>query len=164
MRIYTFFRSIRQLLRSVVRGKLYVKALTNRQRTVISCLFVFGVSMLVIPLVVRTQTSNTIKGCVNKTTGALRIDNDCRFNELPIVWNITGPQGQQGERGVAGAQGPQGPKGDQGDQGPQGPKGDQGDQGAQGAAGPAGPQGPPGIGFNPLQIALLRWYEVNQSG
>src|SRR5262249_36205259 len=117
MRTYTFFRSIRQVLRSVVRGKLDLKALTNRQRTVISCLFVFGVSMLVIPLAVGTQTSNTIKGCVNVKTGALRIDDDCRLHESPIVWNIAGPQGTQGERGADGAQGPQGPKGDKGDQG-----------------------------------------------
>ena len=26
-----------------------------------------------------------------------------------------------------------------------------------------GPQGPSGLGYNPMQIALLRWYQVNQA-
>ena len=30
--------------------------------------------------------------------------------------------------------------------------------------GPQGIQGPPGLGYNPMQIALLRWYEANQAG
>ena len=31
--------------------------------------------------------------------------------------------------------------------------------------GPPGPQGPPGIGgFNPLQVAILRWYDANTAG
>jgi hypothetical protein len=91
-----------------------------------------------------------------------------------------------------GVQGPEGPQGPQGLQGPQGPAGvgivsivDNGNgtftlnltdgssfttpdltgaQGTQGWQGPQGPQGPPGLGYNPMQIALLRWYEANQAG
>jgi hypothetical protein len=43
--------------------------------------------------------------------------------------------------------------------GPPGPQGPQGLTGATGATGPPGPQGPPGMAFNPLQVALLRWYD-----
>ena len=30
--------------------------------------------------------------------------------------------------------------------------------------GPPGPQGPPGVGLNPLQVAILRWYQANVTG
>jgi hypothetical protein len=72
----------------------------------------------------------TYYGCVNNSTGAIRIVSKttvCKSTEHKINWNQVGPQG------------PQGPKGPQGAQGPQGP------QGPQGAQGPQGPQGPPGI-------------------
>ena len=39
--------------------------------------------------------------------------------------------------------------------------------GPPGPAGPPGPPGPPspaGLGFNPLQVAILRWYDANQTG
>lgn len=81
-----------------------------------------------------------------------------------------GPQGPQGDTGATGATGPQGPQGDAGatgPAGPQGPAGAQGPKGDTGATGPAGPQGPAGPagsgGHNPLAIALLRWYETNQT-
>jgi hypothetical protein len=41
-----------------------------------------------------------------------------------------------------------------------GPRGPQGPQGAQGETGPAGSTG---VGLNPTQIALLRWYSSNSS-
>jgi hypothetical protein len=66
-------------------------------------------------------------GCVNNSTGAIRIVSQstvCKATEHKIHWNQVGPQGPQGQKG---AQGPQGQKG------------------ATGAQGPAGPQGPPGI-------------------
>jgi len=93
---------------------------------------------------------------------------------LEIV--LRGPAGQQGPQGVQGPQGIQGPRGDKGDtgsqgpegaqgvQGPQGPQGVKGDKGDTGPQGDPGPQGIPGVGFNPLQIALLRWHDVNQTG
>ena len=33
-----------------------------------------------------------------------------------------------------------------------------------GAEGPRGGQGPAGLGYNPMDIALLRWYEANKAG
>jgi len=77
---------------------------------------------------------------------------------------VQGPQGIQGPRGDKGDTGSQGPEGAQGVQGPQGPQGLKGDKGDTGPQGDPGPQGIPGLGFNPLQVALLRWYEANQTG
>src|SRR5262249_25747800 len=57
-----------------------------------------------------------------------------------------GPQGAQGQTGATGATGPAGPTGQQGPEGPQ------------------GPAGPAGGGPNPLQVAMLRWYNANQAG
>src|SRR5215831_18280922 len=39
-----------------------------------------------------------------------------------------------------------------------------GPAGAPGPPGPPGPAGPAGASFNPLQIALLRWYQAGQAG
>jgi hypothetical protein len=78
----------------------------------------------------------TYYGCVNNTTGAIRIVSKatiCKLTEHKITWNQVGPRG------------PQGPKGNQGNQGPQGPQGAQGPQGPVGPEGPQGPQGPAGI-------------------
>src|SRR5262249_21169533 len=84
-----------------------------------------------------------------------------------------GPQGATGPQGPVGAQGATGPIGPQGPTGQQGPQGAQGQTGATGATGPAGPtgqqgpeepQGPAGGGPNPLQVAMLRWYNANQAG
>ena len=43
---------------------------------------------------------NIITAAYNQATGALRIvtDGNYRGNEVPIEWNIKGPQGQQGEQ------------------------------------------------------------------
>jgi len=65
----------------------------------------------------------TFYGCVNNSTGAIRIVQSfttCKATEHKIHWNQVGPQGPQGPKG---AQGPQGPQGPQGAQGPQGPAG-----------------------------------------
>jgi hypothetical protein len=75
----------------------------------------------------------TYYGCVNNTTGSIRIVSKttvCKSTEHKINWNQVGPRG---------------PKGNQGNPGPQGPRGPQGPQGIQGPTGPTGPQGPPGI-------------------
>jgi hypothetical protein len=50
----------------------------------------------------------------------------------------------------------------QGPEGPAGPQGPPGGPGPQGPPGAAGPEGPAGVGQNPLQIAMLRWYSVNE--
>lgn len=73
-------------------------------------------------------------------------------NQGPI--GPTGPQGPQGATGPTGPAGPQGPQGNPGATGPQGP---------QGPVGPTGPQGPQGLPYNPAQVALLRWYPINQT-
>jgi hypothetical protein len=70
------------------------------------------------------------------------------FVRASVVGFAVGPQGPQG---------PPGPQGPSGGQGPQGPQGLQGQQGAEGLRGPAG------LGFNPQQIALLKWYGANQT-
>lgn len=85
----------------------------------------------------------TYYGCVNNTTGAIRIVSKttaCKSTEHKIHWNQVGPQGPQGPQGPAGPQGPQGA------QGPQGPAGPQG---------PTGPQGPPGISVGYSAISAI---------
>src|SRR5580704_432295 len=81
----------------------------------------------------------TYYGCVNNTTGAIRIVSKatiCKSTEHKINWNQVGPRGPQG---------PKGNQGNQGRQGPRGPQAPQGIQGPTGPTGPTGPQGPPGI-------------------
>src|ERR1700733_179241 len=71
----------------------------------------------------------TIFGCVNDTTGAVRIvssSTTCKATEHKIQWNQVGPRGPQGNQGNRGPQGPQGPQGAQGPQGPQGQQGPSG--------------------------------------
>ena len=53
-------------------------------------------------------TNNVIYACYQKNNGQLRVVGglgQCRPSELPIAWNIVGPQGPQGPEG------PQGPTG-----------------------------------------------------
>lgn len=84
----------------------------------------------------------TYYGCINNSTGAIRIVSAttvCNTGEHKIHWNQTGPQGPQGPQGPTGAQGATGPKG------------------ATGATGPQGPQGPAGLAsgsFELLQAGL----------
>lgn len=71
--------------------------------------------------------SSTIKGCVNKRSGLLRIvagGSRCRRGESSLTFNKRGPQGERGPRGERGARGATGPTGSQGPQGPIGPPGD----------------------------------------
>jgi hypothetical protein len=93
------------------------------------------------------------------------------------MWALTpaGPRGIDGDpgpQGPQGIQGPQGLKGDKGDPGvtgpagptgPQGSQGDKGDKGDQGIPGTDGKDGAPGASLNPMHIALLRWYQANQT-
>jgi len=63
---------------------------------------------------------NVLNGCYQKINGQLRIVSNpgqCNPSELPVSWNIVGPQGPAGPQGPTGAQGPEGPAG------PQGPSG-----------------------------------------
>ena len=64
-----------------------------------------------------TPTGATYYGCVNNTTGAIRIvskTTTCKSGEHKINWNQVGPPGPQGPQGPQGAQGPQGPQGPSG--------------------------------------------------
>lgn len=70
--------------------------------------------------------SVTYYGCVNNSTGDIRIvsqSTTCKSTEHKINWNEVGPQGPKGPQGPQGPQGQQGPQGTQGPQGPQGPPG-----------------------------------------
>jgi len=58
---------------------------------------------------------------------------------------------------AVGPPGPPGPPGQQGQQGIQGPPGQTGPPGQ------SGPPSPAGLGFNPQQIAILKWYGANQA-
>ncbi len=61
---------------------------------------VFGVPLI--------TTADTINGCVEQTSGKLRIVGvpaQCKANEAPIAWESEGPQGPEGPQG---AQGPPG--------------------------------------------------------
>lgn len=90
-----------------------------------------------------------ISGCVNKTSGVLRIATKCSKTEVILKWNQRGLQGEQGIQGLQGIPGDKGEPGTMGEQGPKGDTGAKGDQGAAGApgagfAGPAGAQGAAG--------------------
>jgi Collagen triple helix repeat (20 copies) len=102
-----------------------------------ACVF-FLVACCVLPMAAQPSAASdnvnlppatTFYGCVNNSTGAIRIvtkSTTCKSSEHKIHWDQVGPQGPKGPRG---AQGPQGPKGPQGAQGPQGPQGAQGPPG-----------------------------------
>jgi hypothetical protein len=56
----------------------------------------------------------TYYGCVNNSTGAIRIvskSTTCKSTEHRINWNQAGPQGPPGPKGPKGAAGPKGPPG-----------------------------------------------------
>ena len=75
---------------------------------------------------IQSPVAVTIFGCVNDSTGAVRIVSSntvCKATEHKIHWNQVGPQGNQGNQGPRGPQGAQGSQGPQGLQGPQGPAG-----------------------------------------
>lgn len=100
---------------------------------------------------VANPTATTIYGCVNNTTGAIRIvqsSSSCKSTEHKIHWNQVGPQGPKGPQGPAGPKGPAGPQGAQGPAGPQGPQGTQ------------GPQGPPGVSVGYSSILPTSSYVV----
>ena len=60
-------------------------------------------------------SDNTINGCYNKVSGALRVIDatvtQCKSNETPISWNEVGPQGSVGPTGPQGPQGATGAAG-----------------------------------------------------
>lgn len=134
--------------------------LTQRHWKVIAASCVFGFAAAAagaaIASTVTEPTTNTIRACVTRSTGAVRIlrgTTTCTSRERAVTWNVVGPIGPQGPAGADGATGPEGPsgpdgavgpQGPEGPAGPQGPEGPQGTPGQDGATGPEGPQGPAG--------------------
>lgn len=49
-----------------------------------------------------------ISACKAKSGGALRVSSTCKSSEIPLTWNVQGPQGEMGQRGLQGLQGLQG--------------------------------------------------------
>jgi hypothetical protein len=93
-------------------------------------------------------SSNTIRGCVNRKSRALRIVGPgvlCSKSESSLEWSIQGPAGIRGPSGIDGAQGPAGADGLEGPEGLQGPMGPQGLPGLAGLQGPEGAVGPQGL-------------------
>lgn len=58
-----------------------------------------GVILTVLVIIITQSSAQTIKGCVNNKTGALRIATSCTKSETAISWNQTGPVGPQGPPG-----------------------------------------------------------------
>jgi len=72
--------------------------------------------LLLLPLAA-FASDPTLTACVNPGNGNLRIvslSTDCHANEVPVVWNVTGPAGPSGPAGPAGPTGATGPAGPQG--------------------------------------------------
>ena len=76
---------------------------------IIVIIFTLGsVALAKKPQPLPSPTGNVIYACYQKNNGQLRVVGglgQCRPSELPIAWNIVGPQGPQG------SEGPQGPTG-----------------------------------------------------
>jgi type VI secretion system secreted protein Hcp len=93
------------------------------------------------------DSAGVIHGCMNKTTGVVRIIDTAKTGSLgaciasgtlaetPVNWSQTGPAGAPGTPGTPGSPGTPGQNGATGAQGPQGPQGPEGPQGPQGPAG-----------------------------
>ena len=126
----------------------------------VAVLLVGGVAYAAIP-----GPGGVINGCFLPGVGTLRVIDpalappagaistelptayQCVGNEIPLMWNQTGPVGPSGPIGPAGPAGPVGPAGPKGDIGLPGPKGEPGPKGDIGPIGPKGDkgdQGPPG--------------------
>lgn len=83
---------------------------TNKSLFTVFCAFLLLVGA-VIGSNVAVGSSQTVSGCINKKTGALRIADECSKSEKKIQWNIYGIQGEKGEQGQVGERGPQGKPG-----------------------------------------------------
>ena len=67
-----------------------------------------GIALVVLGMIVPPSSAQVIYGCVQRSSGQLRIVGslaDCRAAESGISWNTTGPTGPEGPAG------PQGPPG-----------------------------------------------------
>jgi hypothetical protein len=73
--------------------------------------------------------NGTIYICVNQSNWQLRgvnNPNECKKNEIAVLWNINGLKGDKGDPGPVGPRGPAGPQGLKGDKGDPGTTGQQG--------------------------------------
>jgi len=86
---------------------------------------------------------------LNSSGGSIWARSDGSWILIYNLSELTGPQGPEGPMGLEGLMGPEGPMG---------PSGSRGLTGAQGE------QGLPGLEYNPMQIALLRWYDAIETG
>lgn len=77
------------------------------KKVLITTVLVFAVFVVSIP----DMSAQTINGCVNTRSGALRISSTCAKGETPISWNQQGPTGATGATGPAGPTGATGPAG-----------------------------------------------------
>jgi len=80
-----------------------------RSSRIIATLTVFSViSLGTLPLLANAAT---ISGCVNSSSGVLRVAAKCSTKEKSVTWNSVGPQGAIGPQGSVGPQGPTGATG-----------------------------------------------------
>ena len=65
-----------------------------------------GIALAVLGMIVSTSSAQVIYGCVQRSSGQLRIVGsltDCRASESGIFWNTTGPTGPAGPQGPPGS-------------------------------------------------------------
>jgi len=77
---------------------------------VLGAIFIFTVSANILC----SGEENIINGCYQKKNGQLRIVSNpgmCNKSEIPLSWNLKGPQGPVGPTGPQGPVGSQGPPG-----------------------------------------------------
>jgi hypothetical protein len=84
-----------------------------------------GLALVAATLTYASQSvTSEIRACAKLENGQTRIllheGDTCGSSEIPVTWNVIGPQGPAGPQGPPGPQGPMGPQGDQGPSGPPG--------------------------------------------
>lgn len=77
-------------------------------RTIASMTVLSVISLGTVPVI---ASAATISGCVNSSTGVLRVAAKCTAKEKVVKWNSVGPQGAIGPQGSVGPQGPTGATG-----------------------------------------------------
>lgn len=113
-------------------------------RAVVATLAVLGTLLLTMA---SSAFAQTIHGCYNNRTGALRriSSGHCRHDETALNWNEQGAEGATGAAGMQGVRGATGEAGINGATGLNGVTGAAGQKGATGATGSAGPAGLQGV-------------------
>lgn len=85
--------------------KMSIPFFKNHLRsTSISAIAIAALSVGMLP-VLASSTNTAISGCVNATTGVLRIAAKCTSKEKVLRWNSVGPQGVPGPKGDQGTPG-----------------------------------------------------------